>query len=216
MGFAPIPILFGLLITKGAAPIGDTLIQFMKKIKEINGNNEGDNNKNIKLSDLINEYLKCKKEEVEKMNANKIASNPSSSVNKATTKANSSIYIGKEDFGEENAIINELNNSYYKDIMSMNKTNDCHGNYNSTCILIQLLKNQIKTPDGNENKEIKIENKENEKNSEEKDTIKGDNKNEIKVDNKSDNVENQKEGETIKNDNDIKEEKKEEEKDKKA
>jgi serine/threonine protein phosphatase PrpC len=205
-----------LLITKGAAPIGDTLIQFMKKIKEINGNNEGDNNQNIKLSDLINEYLKCKKEEVEKMNANKIASNPSSSVNKATTKANSSIYIGKEDFGEENAIINELNNSYYKDIMSMNKTNDCHGNYNSTCILIQLLKNQIKTPDGNENKEIKIENKENEKNSEEKDTIKGDNKNEIKVDNKSDNVENQKEGETIKNDNDIKEEKKEEEKDKKA
>jgi serine/threonine protein phosphatase PrpC len=205
-----------LLITKGAAPIGDTLIQFMKKIKEINGNNEGDNNQNIKLSDLINEYLKCKKEEVEKMNANKISSNPSSSVNKATTKANSSIYIGKEDFGEENAIINELNNSYYKDIMSMNKTNDCHGNYNSTCILIQLLKNQIKTPDGNENKEIKIENKENEKNSEEKDTIKGDNKNEIKVDNKSDNDENQKEGETIKNDNDIKEEKKEEEKDKKA
>ena len=205
-----------LLITKGAAPIGDTLIQFMKKIKEINGNNEGDNNKNIKLSDLINEYLKCKKEEVEKMNANKIASNPSSSVNKATTKANSSIYIGKEDFGEENVIINELNNSYYKDIMSMNKTNDCHGNYNSTCILIQLLKNQIKTPDGNENKEIKIENKENEKNSEEKDTIKGDNKNEIKMDNKSDNVDNQKEGETIKNDNDIKEEKKEEEKDKKA
>ena len=205
-----------LLITKGAAPIGDTLIQFMKKIKEINGNNEGNNNENIKLSDLINEYLKCKKEEVEKMNANKIASNPSSSVNKATTKANSSIYIGKEDFGEENAIINELNNSYYKDIMSMNKTNDCHGNYNSTCILIQLLKNQIKTPDGNENKEIKIENKENEKNSEEKDTIKGDNKNEIKMDNKSDNVDNQKEGETIKNDNDIKEEKKEEEKDKKA
>ena len=205
-----------LLITKGAAPIGDTLIQFMKKIKEINGNNEGDNNQNIKLSDLINEYLKCKKEEVEKMNTNKIASNPSSSVNKATTKANSSIYIGKEDFGEENVIINELNNSYYKDIMSMNKTNDCHGNYNSTCILIQLLKNQIKTPDGNENKEIKIENKENEKNSEEKDTIKGDNKNEIKMDNKSDNVDNQKEGETIKNDNDIKEEKKEEEKDKKA
>ena len=206
-----------LLITKGATPIGDTLINFMKKIKEINGKNEEEeNNEKIKLSDLINDYLKCKNEEVEKMNANKIANNPSGSANKTAPKVSSSIYIGKEDFGEENAIINELNNSYYKDIMSMNKTNDCHGNYNSTCILIQLLKNQIKTPDGNENKEIKIENKENEKNSEEKDTIKGDNKNEIKVDNKSDNVENQKEGETIKNDNDIKEEKKEEEKDKKA
>ena len=212
-----------LLITKGAAPTGDTLIKFMKKIKEINGNNEGDNNDNIKLSDLINEYLKCKKEEVEKMNANKIASNPPGSVNKTATKANSSIYIGKEDFGEENVIINELNSTYYKDIMSMNKTNDCHGNYNSTCLLIQLLKNQIKTPDGNESKEIKIENKENEKNSEEKDTInddnkngiKEDNKNEIKVDNKSDNVENQKEGEKIKIDNDVKEEK-EEENDKKV
>ena len=212
-----------LLITKGAAPTGDTLIKFMKKIKEINGNNEGDNNDNIKLSDLINEYLKCKKEEVEKMNANKIASNPPGSVNKTATKANSSIYIGKEDFGEENVIINELNSTYYKDIMSMNKTNDCHGNYNSTCLLIQLLKNQIKTADGNESKEIKIENKENEKNSEEKDTInddnkngiKEDNKNEIKVDNKSDNVENQKEGEKIKIDNDVKEEK-EEENDKKV
>ena len=200
-----------LLITKGATPIGDTLINFMKKIKEINGKNEEEeNNEKIKLSDLINDYLKCKNEEVEKMNANKIANNPSGSANKTAPKANSSIYIGKEDFGEENAIINELNNSYYKDIMSMNKTNDCHGNYNSTCILIQLLKNKIKTPDGNENKETKIENKENEKKSEEKDTINDDNKNEIKADNKSDNVEVQKEGEKTKNDNDINEEKKEE------
>ena len=82
--------------------------------------------------------------------------------------------MGKEDFGEENIIINELNNSYYKDIMSLNKTNDCHGNYNSTCILIELLpkekertkEKEICPSDIKENKNEIIENKDKEKNNE--------------------------------------------------
>ena len=128
-----------LLITKGAAPIGETLVNFMKKIKDINSN-IGENNQekynDMKLSDLISEYIKCKKEEGDKINTSKLSSTPSGALNKTTTKTNSSIYVGKEDFGEENVIINELNNSYYKDIMSLNKSNDCHGNYNATYIII--------------------------------------------------------------------------------
>ena len=138
-----------LLITKGAAPTGETLANFMKKIKEINSN-IGENNQekynDMKLSDLISEYIKCKKEEGDKINTSKSSSTPSGALNKTTTKTNSSIYVGKEDFGEENVIINELNNSYYKDIMSLNKSNDCHGNYNATYILIQLFKNKINKP----------------------------------------------------------------------
>ena len=207
-----------LLITKGAAPTGDTLNKFMKKIKDINGNNEEQNNdkkdKDIKLSDLINEYLKYKKEEVDKSNTTKITNNPSGSVNKTTNKANTSIYIGKEDFGEENAIINELNNSYYKDIMSLNKTNDCHGNYNSTCILIQLLKNKVNVQNENkkDNNKVEEENKGTEKNTgeENKKEEKEDKKNENEKieENKVDNMEKKDEEEKIKNGKEIKEDNK--------
>ena len=199
-----------LLITKGAAPTGETLANFMKKIKEINSN-IGENNQekynDMKLSDLISEYIKCKKEEGDKINTSKSSSTPSGALNKATTKTNSSIYVGKEDFGEENVIINELNNSYYKDIMSLNKSNDCHGNYNATYILIQLFKNKINKPNEipkpeemNKNGETKEEeNKiENEIKKEEE------NKNEIKKEKKIEN-EIKKEEE---NKNEIKEEKK--------
>ena len=199
-----------LLITKGAAPTGETLANFMKKIKEINSN-IGENNQekynDMKLSDLISEYIKCKKEEGDKINTSKSSSTPSGALNKTTTKTNSSIYVGKEDFGEENVIINELNNSYYKDIMSLNKSNDCHGNYNATYILIQLFKNKINKPneipkpeETNKNGETKEEeNKiENEIKKEEE------NKNEIKEEKKIEN-EIKKEEE---NKNEIKEEKK--------
>ena len=214
-----------LLITKGAAPTGETLANFMKKIKEINSN-IGENNQekynDIKLSDLISEYIKCKKEEGDKINTSKSSSTPSGALNKTTTKTNSSIYVGKEDFGEENVIINELNNSYYKDIMSLNKSNDCHGNYNATYILIQLFKNKINKPneipkpeETNKNGETKEEeNKiENEikKEEENKNEIKEEKKIENEEENKNNKEENKEGGEIIKNDNEIKEDKKEEE-----
>ena len=214
-----------LLITKGAAPTGETLANFMKKIKEINSN-IGENNQekynDMKLSDLISEYIKCKKEEGDKINTSKSSSTPSGALNKTTTKTNSSIYVGKEDFGEENVIINELNNSYYKDIMSLNKSNDCHGNYNATYILIQLFKNKINKPneipkpeETNKNGETKEEEKkiENEikKEEENKNEIKEEKKIENEEENKNNKEENKEGGEIIKNDNEIKEDKKEEE-----
>ena len=218
-----------LLITKGAAPIGETLVNFMKKIKDINSN-IGENNQekynDMKLSDLISEYIKCKKEEGDKINTSKLSSTPSGALNKTTTKTNSSIYVGKEDFGEENVIINELNNSYYKDIMSLNKSNDCHGNYNATYILIQLFKNKINKPneipkpeETNKNGETKEEeNKiENEikKEEENKNEIKEEKKIENEEENKNNTEENKEGVEIIKNDNEIKEDKKEEEESKK-
>jgi serine/threonine protein phosphatase PrpC len=164
---------FILLLTKGAFSNGDNFNNFKENIKNIF------NNKNKKLSELINEYVKNKKEE--EKNKMYIAVNTSSSSILSMNKASNSIYVGKEDYGEDNTFINELNSTYYKDIMSLNKANNCNGNYNTTCILIQLLKKEEVTSNGdneldggNEKKsinEIPQENKDQTKN---EDTIKKD------------------------------------------
>lgn len=162
---------FILLITRGAMPAGDSFKKLLEKIKTIS------DPQNIKLTELIDEYIKNKKEEAEKIKNKSINNNPT----KPTPKYNNSIYIGKEDFGEENIIINELNNTYYKDILSLNKNNDCNGDYNTTCILIQLLKNtptpgeNIKKDDKNENDTKKVE-----ENKEGQNEIKDNSKNETK------------------------------------
>lgn len=160
---------FILLLTKGAFPSTKSLKSFKDILKNLS--NDDDNKEikkedHIKLSKLICDYIKNKKEE-EKNNSNIVLSSSSTSTNKPTGKAGNSIYVGKEDFGEENTIINELNSTYYKDIMSLNKTNNCNGNYNATCILIQLLKKENEkeniTPGGdnlqenNKEKDNKIE-----------------------------------------------------------
>ena len=87
-------------------------------------------------------------------------------------------------------IITELNNTYYKDILSLNKNNDCNGDYNTTCILIQLLKdkksNITPTLDGDTKNEEKNENensKKDETNKEDKNEIKDNISNEIKSQN---------------------------------
>jgi serine/threonine protein phosphatase PrpC len=164
---------FILLLTKGAFSNGDNFNNFKENIKNIF------NNKNKKLSELINEYVKNKKEE--EKNKMYIAVNTSSSSILSMNKASNSIYVGKEDYGEDNTFINELNSTYYKDIMSLNKANNCNGNYNTTCILIQLLKKEEVTSigdneldGGNEKKsinEIPQESKDQTKN---EDTIKKD------------------------------------------
>ena len=173
---------FILLITRGGFPVGDSFKKLFEKIKNIS------ELQNIKLTELINEYISNKKEETEKIK-NKNINNASTQTNKTTPKSFNSIYVGKEDFGEENLIISELNNTYYKDILSLNN-NDCNGDYNTTCILIQLLKNikpnitptPTPTPDGNTKIEEKNENENSQKvtNSENKNEIKDDNKNKIK------------------------------------
>ena len=125
-------------------------ISNITKYKEITEKKGKTINDDAKFTDLLLEYLRNRKDEGEKININKSMNSSSNTPNKPSNKINSSLYIGKEDFGEENIIINKLNNSYYKDIMSLNKTNNCHGNYNSTCILIQILPKRKRKNKGNE------------------------------------------------------------------
>ena len=211
---------FILLLTKGAFPSTKSLKNLkdiLKNLSNDDNNNETKKEDHIKLSKLICEYIKSKKED-EKKNSNIASSSSSTSTNKPTVKSSNSIYVGKEDFGEENAIINELNSTYYKDILSLNKINNCNGNYNATYILIQLLKKENEkeniTPSGdnlqenNKEKENKNEVKNVETPNDEPEI-----KNEIKVDkeNKTEIVEN-KEGD--KKDENIKEKEEEKNKDK--
>ena len=211
---------FILLLTKGAFPSTKSLKslkEILKNLSNDDNNNETKKEDHIKLSKLICEYIKSKKED-EKKNSNIASSSSSTSTNKPTVKSSNSIYVGKEDFGEENAIINELNSTYYKDILSLNKINNCNGNYNATYILIQLLKKENEkeniTPVGdnlqenNKEKENKNEVKNVETPNDEPEI-----KNEIKVDkeNKTEIVEN-KEGD--KKDENIKEKEEEKNKDK--
>ena len=179
---------FILLVTKGAEPIGNSLNKIVEIIKKL-GRNEI-KKEEIKLSEYLNEYIKYRKEEGEKNN-NKNNNTPPGSSNKQTNKFSSSIYVGKEDFGEENVIINELNNSYYKDIMELNKSSDCHGNYNATCIFIQLLQKETIIP--KEDKKVNEENKnENEENNIKIEEIKKENEENInkEEENKKENEEN--------------------------
>ena len=211
-----------LLMTKGMINlIGDDLKVLIEKIvnsiKDITpGNND------IKISKIIEEYIKQKEIDDEKNNKNK--SNESNSTNKINinNKKNSSIYVGKDDFSEENVIINELENNYYKDIMNMNKNNDPSfnsGKLNTTCILIQLFKykkidekkNEIKeNNDVNNDKKIekneKVEvNKEEIKKSLEKEEVKKEenNNSEIKKEVENNNQEKSNNEDTDKNKEEI-------------
>ena len=206
---------FILLITRGAIPLGDSLKNLLEKIKNICINTY-ENSKNFKLTELIDEYIKYKDEEKRKINYTKNCNTPSGITNKPNSKSSNSIYIGKEDFGEENVIINELNSTYYKDIMGMNKNFDCNGDYNMTCILIQLLGN--KKPDITPNNDDKSNNKDNKNREENKkvneETTKDDNnkKEEVKNEIKEDKVE--KKDKDDENKEGVKNEIKEEEKNK--
>ena len=164
---------FILLMTKGMMnTIKDNLKQLIEKI--INSSN---NNSDIKISQVMEDYIKQREIELDKNNSDvkgdKDKNNLSDQNNNIIfNKGNNSIYIGKEDFCEENTIIDELNKNYYKDIMNMNKNNDPNYNCkkNTTCILIEikkkeedknkLLDNNIekKDEDTNKNNEIKEEN----------------------------------------------------------
>ena len=208
---------FILLMTKGMIDlIGDNLKKFIEKI--VNCLKEQNNEKNeIKLSKIIEEYIKPLELEDEKNNSNKKdtkATTKSVFNNKnqfPANKGSTTIYVGKDDFAEENIIINEINNNYYKDIMDMNKANDPFYNAksNMTCILIQLFKNKKREENKEKNagnKEIikeELEKKENKENKLEEKIIndrqdnkilKGENNeiknNEIKNDEKMEKIEN--------------------------
>ena len=190
----------------------------------------------MKLSNIIEDFINSIKNEEKNSINNTSSSNNSNSQNKIAQpkKLNTIIYVGKEDCSEENDIINELNNNYNKDVMNLNKNNDCNGNYNITCILIQLLDAKIEKIEIVDNLAEKIEDKKEEKKEEEKEDNEEKLKSEIKEETKNDNKENTKpekkeenkegdidkkeedNGEKIEKDKEnMKEEKKEEEKEKK-
>ena len=186
---------FILLMTKGMVNLlKDNLDQFIKNIVGVfKTQKEAD----IKISELLNKYIEDKIKERDEKEKN--ADNKKEEIKQNAPIKNNLIYVGKEDFGEENEIINELKKNYYKDIMEMNKNSchSCHDKYNITCMLLKVSKNkkpiiEIKKEKKSEKKEDKKEDKKEEK------------KEEINVDKKEDKKE---------EDIDIKLENKEKEKD---
>ena len=186
---------FILLMTKGMVNLlKDNLDQFIKNIVGVfKTQKEAD----IKISELLNKYIEDKIKERDEKEKN--ADNKKEEIKQNAPIKNNLIYVGKEDFGEENEIINELKKNYYKDIMEMNKNSchSCHDKYNITCMLLKVSKN--KKPIIEIKKEKKSEKKE-----DKKDEIKEEKKEEIKVDKKEDKKE---------EDIDVKSENKEKEKD---
>ena len=115
---------------------------FSEKIKKLKENL----NDNIKYSDIIEEminlYYKEKKNKKEE-NTNK------------NKKDMFNPFFGKDNYNEENIIINDLDNEYYNDVMDINTNKENKDNSNLMWIFIKLNKN-IK--DMNEIKEIKGDN----------------------------------------------------------
>ena len=194
---------FILLMTKGMVNLlKDNLDQFIKNIVGVfKTQKEAD----IKISELLNKYIEDKIKERDEKEKN--ADNKKEEIKQNAPIKNNLIYVGKEDFGEENEIINELKKNYYKDIMEMNKNSchSCHDKYNITCMLLKVSKNkkpiiEIKKEKKSEKKDDKKDDKKEDK----KDEIKEEKKEEIKVDKKTDKTE---------EDIDVKSENKEKEKD---
>ena len=198
---------FILLMTKGMVNLlKDNLDQFIKNIVGVfKTQKEAD----IKISELLNKYIEDKIKERDEKEKN--ADNKKEEIKQNAPIKNNLIYVGKEDFGEENEIINELKKNYYKDIMEMNKNSchSCHDKYNITCMLLKVSKNkkpiiEIKKEKKSEKKDDKKDDKKEDKKEDKKDEIKEEKKEEIKVDKKEDKKE---------EDIDIKSENKEKEKD---
>ena len=210
---------FILLMTKGMVNLlKDNLNEFIKKIVDIfRTQKEAD----IKITDLLNKYIEDKikeRDEKEKNNDKKEENKPKESIK------NNLIYVGKEDFGEENEIINELKKNYYKDIMEMNKNScySCHEKYNITCMLLKVSKNKKpiievkKEKKVEEKKEVeKKEEKKEEEKEEEKKEEKEEEKKEKEEEKKEEKKEEEKKEEKKEDDNKIIEENKEKENEKK-
>ena len=150
--YSPNSVDYILLMTKGMINLlKDNLEQFIQDLAK-----EFQSNKDIKISELLNTYINNKIEDFEKKEEKEENNVTDKGETPIPTGKNNSIYIGKEDFGEENEIINELKKNYYKDVMDMNKNNcyNCHDKYNITCILMKLTHElypviEVTTDDGN-------------------------------------------------------------------
>ena len=131
---------FILLMTKGMINLfkdnpNELIGKIIKQYKEKKGNE-------IKISEVLNTIIEERIKEVEENEKKVENKNSDKNINNIPPIKNNSIYVGREDFGEENEIINELKKNYYKDIMELNKNNcySCHDKYNITCILMKISK----------------------------------------------------------------------------
>ena len=111
--------------------------KFSSQIKKIR------NEPKIKYSDIIKEminiYLKDKKDIKEEKKSNKQMYHP---------------FFGKDNYGDEDIIINDLDNEYYYDVMDMNKKNKNNNNMNITWILAKFNEDNITSENKEEVKEV--------------------------------------------------------------
>ena len=128
-----------LLMTKGMINLfKDDIENFAMKIA------------NIFKESKTNDISKILKEDIDDK-IKELENNPKKEEKKEEDKGinikPNSFYVGKEDYEEENEIINELKKNYYKDIMDLNKNNcySCHDKYNITCILMKVSKEKYPT-----------------------------------------------------------------------
>ena len=174
-----------ILLFTGLAINSEIQKLFTKTIKNINKNEK------VKYTKIIEELLKNPK--IKSKKTNDIIKNE-------TGKNHLNFFFGNNDFQEENIILKELDEDFYRDVIELNETQNKNEHGNVTCILIKINKDK---------NEIQEENKIKEKNKEENDNKPSEDKSD------SQNIDKKKENENNpdKNVNEIKEnEKKEEDK----
>ena len=161
---------FILLMTKGMTNL---LKNNLLELIEIIITKFKENDDNINICKLLNEYIDKKieekkefeeKEKIEKDKKIEEKHNKDKGDHDTPKGQDSSIYVGKEDFSDENEQINELKNNYYKDISHLKKDSHYHDKNNITCMLIKLSKKKYpiieiiqETPGDNKEKQNKKE-----------------------------------------------------------
>ena len=148
--------------------LGDGPNLLKKLTKKINSLNQ-EQNEEIKYTKLIEELFlsdvkKEKEKEKEKTKSkkgkDKLKEKIHEEINEQSDKNQSNLYLGKNDIDEENILLDELDNEYYKDIIELNKQKIIL-NKNTTCILIKIFKNkEVKKEENKEENKEKV--KENE------------------------------------------------------
>ena len=130
-------------MTKGMIDILKDDQNNLNELKDIIITKFKENNNNINISQILNEFIDKKIKEKEKLNENNKIENNNNENKKENINKNhfNSVYVGKEDFEEENETINELKKNKYKEIIDLNKDEYYNWNdkYNITCALIKLL-----------------------------------------------------------------------------
>ena len=165
---------FIFLIT-GLAEVSNILKKLSKKISSLNQ----EQNEEIKYTKLIEELFLpdvVKKEKTKsKKGKDKLKEKKQEEIKEQSDKKELNLYLEKNDFEEENILLDELDNEYYHDIIELNRPQIIQ-NKNTTCILIKIFKN--KEDEEKEKSEENKENKEEAKENVKKEEIKEEQKNE--------------------------------------